>query len=343
MSAESQPLVTVITPVYNGQEYMAECIQSVLDQTYARWEYLIVDNCSQDRSFEIARQFAGKDERIRIVSQKRHVSAGENHQTGFREMSPHSKYCKVVHADDWLFPDCLTRMVEVAESHPAVGIVGAYRLDNLRVNLDGLPYPSTVVSGTEVCRRTLFGGFYVFGSPTSLLFRSEIVRQREPFYDEEGFPFHWDTAACFEVLRNLDFGFVHQTLTFTRRPAGSRTSFGQKLSTCQVETLDMLMKYGPFLLKPAEFNSCFHQRLKNYFRFLGRSMLHHHDRSFWNYHKRALRRLGTTPHPARMLWLLVSAVGNELLYPARAMKKGFAHFRADRNHRNSPVMNSTQR
>lgn len=67
MSAESQPLVTVITPVYNGQEYIAECIQSVLDQTYSRWEYLIVDNCSQDRSLEIARQFASKDARIRIV------------------------------------------------------------------------------------------------------------------------------------------------------------------------------------------------------------------------------------------------------------------------------------
>jgi len=62
----SQPLVSVLTPVYNGAEFLSECIESVLAQTYQNWEYTIVDNCSTDGTAEIARRYAAKDSRIRL-------------------------------------------------------------------------------------------------------------------------------------------------------------------------------------------------------------------------------------------------------------------------------------
>ena len=83
-------------------------------------------------------------------------------------MSPRSRYCKVVHADDWIFPECVERMVGLVEKHPTVAMVGAYRLEETYVSLDGLPYPSTVfpagrcagwrfsVSNTSSGRRRLF-------------------------------------------------------------------------------------------------------------------------------------------------------------------------------------------
>src|SRR4030095_4995561 len=66
LSTTASPLVSVVTPVYNGERYLAECIESVLAQTYQNWEYIIVNNCSTDRTREIGESYGRKDERIRI-------------------------------------------------------------------------------------------------------------------------------------------------------------------------------------------------------------------------------------------------------------------------------------
>jgi hypothetical protein len=62
-------------------------------------------------------------------------------------------------------------MIQVAEAHPSIGIVSAYRLEQDRVDLDGLPYPSTFASGRKIGRASLLSNLSVFGSPTSLLLR----------------------------------------------------------------------------------------------------------------------------------------------------------------------------
>ena len=173
MKPEEQPLVSVLTPVYNGEKHIAECIESVLGQTYQNWEYCIVNNCSQDRTLEIAMRYAQRDKRVRIHNNTEFVGCDANGNIALQQMSSESKYCKVVHADDWLFPECIMKMVEVAEANPKVAIVCSYGLRNEYVSWDGLPYPSTVRPGREICRNTLLGGPYVFGSPTSMLVRSD--------------------------------------------------------------------------------------------------------------------------------------------------------------------------
>ena len=69
--ASGGALVSVVTPVYNGAAYLGECIDSVLAQTHANWEYAIVDNCSTDETAEIARRYAAQDSRIRLVANDR--------------------------------------------------------------------------------------------------------------------------------------------------------------------------------------------------------------------------------------------------------------------------------
>src|SRR5699024_1539963 len=116
------------------------------------------------------------------------------------------------------------------EEYPSVGIVSAYRLgstmDRAYVELDGLPYPSNFNSGKEIARKYLMHGTSYFGSPSSILIRSDLIRKRDKVYEESLFA--TDTAACIDILKESDFGFVHQVLTSTRYHNMSITSTDAK-------------------------------------------------------------------------------------------------------------------
>jgi glycosyltransferase involved in cell wall biosynthesis len=318
-----QPLVSVVTPVYNTDKYLPECIESVLAQTFQNWEYVIVNNCSTDRSLEIARHYAELDARIRVHTNDEFLSQMQNWNHALRQISATSKYCKVVHADDWLFPDCLARMVELAESQPSAGIVGAYRLDEDQVNLDGLPYPSHVVPGRELCRAALLSGLYVFGSPTSLLIRCDLIRARAAFYNTDNI--HADQEVCFELLQNCDFGFVHQVLTYTRRHNETTTTFIRRFETYRLGHLTVLKNFGPFYLTPEEYQARLRLTLTAYYKFLARKVLELKDKEFWTYHKSELARLGHPFNTARLMRALLSELLN--------LKDAVGHFRTARSAR----------
>lgn len=295
-----QPAVSVITPVYNGADYLAECIESVLAQTYREYEYVIVNNGSTDESLSIARDYARKDARIRVCDNPQASSQVPNLNYAMLQMAPTSTFCKVVHADDWLFPECLQHMVALAEKHPTVGIVGSYRLDDKRVNLDGLPYPSPVVPGHQLRRAYLLETLpNVFGSPTSLLLRSSLVRQRQPFYHADAI--QCDTDACMALLQHSDFGFVHQVLTFTRRHNASVSSTQHtSFKTKRLARLQMLHRYGPKVLTQEEYRQTLQVLIRNYHKFLAHEALQGRGKDFWRYHVEGLRHAG---HPISMVTL----------------------------------------
>jgi glycosyltransferase involved in cell wall biosynthesis len=292
----TQPLVSVVTPVYNGAEFIQECIESVLGQTYENWEYLIVDNCSTDDTLEIARSYEARDPRIRVVTPGVFVDQIESGNRSLREISPKSKYTKVLHADDWLFPECLERMVELAERNPTVGIVSAYRLEETKVTLTGLPVAISVVPGREICRSTLLGPLYLFGSPTSILVRSDLVRARDPFYDRtfcvtEDYALSEDQDVCCAILGQSDFGFVHQVLTFTRRPAGSPFSAFERLGAFLPELTNLVTRHGRVYLTKPEYERRLTALFARYGFFLLTRFPRLADRDFRVYHRAAARRL----------------------------------------------------
>jgi glycosyltransferase involved in cell wall biosynthesis len=311
------PLVSVVTPVHNGDAHLRECVESVLAQTYRHWDYTIVDNCSNDRTVEIARGYAAKDPRVRIWNSKTFVPVEQSYNNAFRQISPESKYCKVVAADDWLAPECLEKMVGLAERHPTVGIVGAYGLTDSKVEWQGLSYSTTVVNGRELCRARLLGGPYLFGTATSLLFRSDIVRRRHAFFNEANL--HCDSEACLEVLEQHDFGFVHQVLTFQGVRPDSLTSFSITMQTYLPWVLLELVKYGPRHLTAEELESRIDQHLKLYYRYLGEQIYHRRDREFWNYHKNQLAAQGY-PMSMSRLGAAASSYALEFVNPKNVVK-----------------------
>lgn len=330
MADSENPLVSVVTPVYNGAKYLSQCIENVLSQTYPAWEYIIIDNRSTDDSLKVARRYADQDPRVRVYENETFVDMAENHNIALRRIARQSKYCKVVHADDWIFPQCLAQMVELCERHPRAGVVGAYGLYGSKVRWDGLPYPSSVVSGKEVCRRTLLGGFYVWGSPTSLLIRSDLLRRRSQVYN--GHPFHTqykDVELCYELLQDSDFGFVHQVLTFTRDHEESATARLERTGwkTELPAQLLLLIKYGPVYLAREEYEARLEQLTNQYYAFLGQSLFFHcRDREFWSYHRNALRYLGRPLSVLRLTRSASAEVFDTLWNPLRMARKTLGLF-----------------
>jgi glycosyltransferase involved in cell wall biosynthesis len=319
MDSQTKPLVSVVTPVYNGAKYLSECIESVLAQSYDNWEYIIVNNCSTDGSFEIAQRYAKQDPRLRIHNNQQFVGVIENHNIAFCQISPGSKYCKVVQADDWLFPECLREMVNIAEAHPSVGIVGAYRLHGDRVCSDGLPYPSTVVSGRDICRFQLLGGPYIFGSPTSHLIRSDLIQGREAFYNSANL--HADTEVCFKILQDADFGFVHQVLTYSRKHTEAISSLSARFKTYVLSNLLILTKYGPHYLNDEEYEERLENYIQKYYKLLGRSILHMQGKKFLEFHRTGLMDIGYTLSTSKIVLALLSEITDYLFNPKSTLKK----------------------
>lgn len=292
-----QPLVSVLTPVYNGEAYLAECIESVLSQTYPNWQYTIVDNHSTDRTLAIAEHFAQVDSRIRVYSNCTLLDIIANHNRAFGLISPSSSYCKVVSADDWLFPECLERMVSLAEAHPSVGIVGSYQLSgggneprNWCVKWSEVPFPGTVISGRQVCRSQLLGGPYVFGTPTSILYRADVVREHDRFYPNSSA--EADTSACYRALQTWDFGFVHQVLSYERDQHVRTTTRSRNVHAYLSSHLADLLTYGHSFLSADEHERRVKEKLHEYYEYLASSALNFRSREFWHYHHERLAGLG---------------------------------------------------
>src|ERR1700691_640839 len=97
-----EPMVSVVTPFHNTAPYLAQCIESVLAQSYSRFEYILADNCSTDGSGEIAETYARLDARIRLVRREQVLSQVQNYNSSLAVISEVSQYCKIVQADDWI-------------------------------------------------------------------------------------------------------------------------------------------------------------------------------------------------------------------------------------------------
>jgi len=317
-----QPLVSVLTPVYNGEAYLAECIESVLAQVYRNFEYTIVNNCSKDRSLEIALSYAKKDSRIRVHNNKEFVGVIENHNLAFRLISPSAKYCKVVSGDDYILPECLAKMVEFAEVNPSVGIVGSYQLSGDSVRWQGFKYPQSVLTGMEICRQIFLGNDknFGFGSPTSLMYRADLVRSTEAFYPNSS-P-HADTSACFEHLQNHCFGFVYQVLSFERIHEATQTSESKKLERYLSAVLSDLLHYGPFYLDKREFKEQRQRLLKIYHRYLAVDyFVGFRDKEYWDYHKGRLAELGYPLSRLSLFKAAIIAILKEVVNPQQAIRK----------------------
>ncbi|MGO9531635.1 MAG: glycosyltransferase family 2 protein [Syntrophobacteraceae bacterium] len=300
MVLSDQPLVSIVTPVYNGEKYLAECIESVLAQTYRNWDYTIVNNCSTDKSLAIAQDYAGKDQRIKVYSNKHFVGATENHNIAFRLVNPDSKYCKVVSADDWIYPECISKLVDLAERYPNVEIVGSHSFNTQGMSWNGLSPEIEIFEGRHICRLFLLGllGNGTFGLPSTVLYRSYLVRSEHAFFSEAALS--PDVVACLNCLQASDFGFVHQVLSFERLHDGSVSAKIHKLNGYCLNRIEILKEFGPVFLTNDEFKGRMKVLLSDYYNMLAGAFISLRNKEFWDFHRERLTGCGYTFYGRRL-------------------------------------------
>ena len=115
-----RPRVSVGLPVFNGERFFAEAVDSILAQTFEDFELIISDNASTDRTEEISRAYADKDERVRYVRNRENLGAAYNYNQTFHLSS--GTYFKWAAHDDALRPQFLERCVEILDRDPSAVI-----------------------------------------------------------------------------------------------------------------------------------------------------------------------------------------------------------------------------
>jgi glycosyltransferase involved in cell wall biosynthesis len=128
------PTLSVGLPVYNGADFVAEAIESILSQSFTDFELLIQDNASTDETEDICRVYAARDARVHYVQNPRNVGAAANYNLVFERAR--GRYFKWAAHDDVCTPDFFARCVAALERDPAVVLCcGQTRL----INDDGSP------------------------------------------------------------------------------------------------------------------------------------------------------------------------------------------------------------
>ena len=122
----TNPLVSIIVPVYNAQNSVARCLESICGQTYQELEIIVLNDGSTDDSLTVCNQFCAKDPRVTVVD-KENEGLSITRNVGMRLAQ--GKYLQFVDSDDHLAPDFTQRMVTAAEQHDATLVISPYWME----------------------------------------------------------------------------------------------------------------------------------------------------------------------------------------------------------------------
>jgi cellulose synthase/poly-beta-1,6-N-acetylglucosamine synthase-like glycosyltransferase len=199
----TQPLVSVVMPVHNAQQFLQGAITSILGQTHARLELVIVDDGSTDASFEIARECAARDPRVRLFQNDRNLGIVATRNHAFARADATSKYFAIMDADDVSLADRLERQVAFLEAHADHALVGGNTIiiDERGVEIGRRSYPSGHDRIVGV-----MGRYNPIAQPTVMLRKSvlrEVGQYRAEYPRCEDYDLWMRIAARFKVA-NLD-------------------------------------------------------------------------------------------------------------------------------------------
>src|SRR3954468_872886 len=209
------PKVTVLMAVYNGERYLREAIESVLSQTFADFEFLILNDGSTDSSAAIVRSYS--DRRIRLIDNQRNVGLARSLNQGL-ELAQ-GTYVARQDADDISDPDRLARQVSFLEMHANVALVGTwYQKIDAGGQVIGRRQPPC--EHIEICWSLLF--FCPFAH-TAVMLRKDPVLEQVGFYNA-ALTYSMDYELWFRIAARMPVANLGEYLLRVRSSPWSMTN-----------------------------------------------------------------------------------------------------------------------
>ncbi len=225
--------ISILLPVYNGEDNLQNAIESVLNQDYEEFEFIIVNNASNDNTASIINKYT-EDNRIKVYNNTNTIPRLENFIKAFSLASPESKWLKFVGDDDRLLPSCLSEMFRAGEEQGGsekIGIISSYHYIGDELQEGFIPADQDSLAGWQVLRKLLLEPGYraALYSPASIMVSHKAYLQHGPFRRDL---LHADSELFYRILNSYGFAFVRKPLTIT----GYHSASGQAKSTEKGDT-----------------------------------------------------------------------------------------------------------
>ena len=222
MTTDRNPTVSICLPVYNGSKYLAEAIDSALQQTFEDFELIVCDDRSTDGSVAIAQALTVKDARIKLQVNEGKLGLFENYNRCLSRA--HGKYLKLFAQDDLFDRDLLEQMVAVLDENPKVSLVSCAKkwIDDQGAEIKRIvKFPENeVIKGKDVILANLILLTNWVGEPSATMFRA--TKMGDKF--DPAFYHYGDIEYWFRILENEYFYYLSSPLCGFRRHEESSTS-----------------------------------------------------------------------------------------------------------------------
>ena len=232
------PKITVLVPVYNGEQFLAECLDSILAQDFEDMEILIADDGSTDGSLGLIERYAAKDRRIRWWRNPRNFGLAGNFNACLQ--AAQGEYIKFVLQDDKLLSIQTVRlMAAVLDANPQVALVGSgsYLLDAYsRKTEQRKNFKSGRLAGRQTILRCLEGPGNLIGEPSVVMFRRMLAGHGFA----ERYPQGLDMELWFRLLETGDFFYLTEPLCAFRKQAAQQTEVNRRRLSNEKESFSLL-------------------------------------------------------------------------------------------------------
>ena len=222
-------LVSVIIPVYNVEEYLRKCLDSVINQTYTNLEIICIDDGTQDNCGAILDEYAQKDSRIIVIHQENAgVAAARNRGLDIAK----GEYIAFVDSDDWLEPECYETMVKQMEENPDVDLVscGVNIIDNINcdkkkyqsmANWYTYPFSGKKELSTQIGRR-------ITGAVWQFLFKSILIKNTSLRFSH--YKFSEDLLFIMKYISNIKKIYFNddKVYNYVQRQSSAMTKYGHQ-------------------------------------------------------------------------------------------------------------------